>query len=66
MGRAFIKGQRYFVEIHLSRGVLAPIYRENRGVTVSLQKASNFSLNFEVSSRLGPRDNHSQVEFSCY
>ena len=28
---ASIKGQRYFVEIHLSRGVLVPINHENRG-----------------------------------
>ena len=32
---AFIKGQRYFAEIHLSRGVLIPINRENRGITLS-------------------------------
>ena len=29
-----IKGQPYFAEIHLSRGVLVLINRENRGVTV--------------------------------
>ena len=34
-GGASIKGQRYFVEIYLLRGVLVPINRENRGVTVT-------------------------------
>ena len=33
-GGASIKGQRYFAEIHISRRVLVPINRENRGVTV--------------------------------
>ena len=34
-GWAFIKRQRYFAEIHLSRGVLVLIKQENRGVTVA-------------------------------
>ena len=35
-GVASIKGQRYFSEIYLSRGVRVPINRENRGVTVNV------------------------------
>ena len=35
---ASVKGHHYFAEIHLLRGVLVPIYCENRRVTVVLLK----------------------------
>ena len=43
-GGASIKGQRYFAEIHLPRGVRVPIYRENRGVTENENSKISFAI----------------------
>ena len=61
-GRASMKGQRYFAEIHLSRGVLVPINRENQGVTViQLLRTLYVCCGFNSTSGVWPRAHCYQV-----